>query len=235
MLSSRVGAAPDPSGGAEIETHPYPARHIQREDEDMEIMRKLGAIALLAGSVALSACVVEPPTGPEVVAMPGQGKSLPQFQNEDYTCRDYAARQIGYASPAHAANQSALGSAAIGTVLGAAAGAALGAASGSAGTGAAIGAGSGLLLGSMVGAGNANASSQGLQQRYDVAYAQCMTTQGNQIQAPPPPPPPVYVVDPTPPPYYYYPQPYYGPPPGVIFEGHFGHGGGHRGWDRDRW
>ena len=200
-------------------------------------MRKLGAIALLAGSVSLSACVVAPPTGPEVVAMPGQGKTLPQFQNEDYTCRDYASRQIGYASPAHAANQSALGSAAIGTALGAAAGAALGAASGSAGTGAAIGAGSGLLLGSMIGAGNANASSDALQQRYDIAYAQCMTTQGNQIQAPPPPPrqAPVYVVEPTPPPYYYYPQPYYGAPPAVIFEGHFGHGWDHHHGDHDRW
>ncbi len=200
-------------------------------------MRKRSAVALLAGSFSLAACVVAPPTGPEVVAMPGQGKTLPQFQNEDYTCRDYAARQIGYASPAHAANESALGSAALGTALGAAAGAAIGAASGSAGTGAAIGAGSGLLLGSMVGAGNANASAQGLQQRYDVAYAQCMTAQGNQIQAPPPPPPPVYVVDPEPPPYYYYPQPYYGPPPGIIFEGRFGGGWGGRGWGhgRGRW
>ena len=81
MVSSRLGAMPHRGGGAEIATHPAPTRHIQREDEDTKIMRKLGAIALLAGSVSLSACVVAPPTGPEVVAMPGQGKTLPQFQS----------------------------------------------------------------------------------------------------------------------------------------------------------
>ena len=51
-------------------------------------MRKLGAIALLAGSVSLSACVVAPPTGPEVVAMPGgaeglvRGQGMPQSKTQ---------------------------------------------------------------------------------------------------------------------------------------------------------
>ena len=57
---------------------------------------------------------------------------------------------------------------------------------GAAGTGAAIGAGTGLLAGSAIGAGNARVSSAGLQSRYDVAYAQCMVSAGNRIEAPPP-------------------------------------------------
>jgi hypothetical protein len=204
-----------------------------------KIMKTRTSIALLAAGFSLSACVVAPPTGPQVVAMPAEGKTLSQFQNDDYTCRSYASQQTGNASPAHAANQSAVGSAVVGTALGAAAGAALGAASGSAGTGAAIGAGSGLLLGSLIGAGNASASADDLQQRYDVAYAQCMTTQGNKIEAPPPPPPepepqPVYMYAPPPPPYYYYPEPYYGPP-GIIFEGRFGNGWGRGHGGRGRW
>jgi hypothetical protein len=188
-------------------------------------MLKNRSIAMLVGSLTLAGCVVAPPTGPSVVAMPGPGKTLPQFQSEDASCRGYAGQQTGYASPQQAANQSAVGSAAVGTVLGAAAGAAIGAASGNAGAGAAIGAGSGLLVGSAVGAGNAADSADSLQQRYDIAYEQCMATQGNQIQTPPPPPPePVYAYAP-PPPYYYYPPPYYAyPPPGVVIVGRFGRG-----------
>ena len=196
-------------------------------------MRLTKSIAALFGTLALAACAVEPPTGPEVVAMPGPGKTLPQFQEEDATCRGYALQQTGFASPSQAATQSALGSAAVGTVVGAAAGAAIGAASGNPGAGAAIGAGSGLVLGSAVGAGNAEASEESVQQRYDIAYAQCMTTQGDKVETPPPPPPesvyqyPPVGYAPYPPAYYSYPPPYYAYPPGIVFEGGFGGGWGH--------
>lgn len=198
-------------------------------------MRLTKSIAALFGTLALAACTVEPPTGPEVVAMPGPGKTLPQFQGEDATCRGYALQQTGFASPSQAATQSALGSAAVGTVVGAAAGAAIGAASGNPGAGAAIGAGSGLVLGSAVGAGNAEASEESVQQRYDVAYAQCMTTQGDKVQAPPAAAPgPAYGYGGYPPGYYGgygygpYPYDYYGPsyypyPAGVVVFGGFGH------------
>ena len=53
-----------------------------------------------------------------------------------------------------------------------------------------------MLFGSAVGANNAYASGGGLQQRYDLAYAQCMTASGNRLQAFPAGP--------------YY-SPYYGP------------------------
>jgi hypothetical protein len=175
-------------------------------------VKALGPILAL-GAVALAGCTVEPPTGPDVAVMPGPKKTLPQFQQDDLRCRQYAGQITGGVAPAQAANQAGLGSAAIGTALGAAAGALLGAGSGNAGTGAAIGAGVGLLGGAAVGSGNAQASADNLQQRYDVAYTQCMATQGNQVPPPAPPPvayaPPAYVVYPPPPPVVYYRTPGY--------------------------
>jgi hypothetical protein len=190
------------------------------------------ALALLG----LGACAVAPPTGPTLVATPPQGKDLARFQQEDFGCRSYASAQIGGGSPAQAANQSAVGSAAIGTALGAAAGALLGAAGGSAGTGAAIGAGSGLLLGSAVGANNAQASAGGLQGAYDTAYAQCMASNGNTVQAPPPA---VVAAAPAyPGPYTAWPYGYYAPAypaPSVSLGFGFGTGWGHRPWGYRPW
>ena len=189
------------------------------------IVMRSGVVATI---ILLSGCVVAPPTGPDIAVMPGSGKNLAQFQQDDASCRQYANGMTNGASPSQAANQSALGSAAVGTALGAAAGAAIGAASGSAGAGAAIGAGAGLLTGSAVGLGNAGESSEALQRRYDVAYAQCMAAQGNKPPAPPQPasyptyaPTPAPVYDAYPPPAGYYP-PYYAYPPVVI--------GGYWGW-----
>jgi hypothetical protein len=144
-------------------------------------MPRFKPVAVLAGALSLGACAVTPPTGPNVLLFPPQGKDLAQFQREDGGCRGYAQQQIGGSSPQQAANQSAVGSAAVGTALGAGAGALLGAAGGNAGAGAAIGAGGGLLAGSAVGAGNAQASAGNLQQRYDTAYMQCMIANGNQL------------------------------------------------------
>lgn len=129
-------------------------------------------------ALMLGACVVGPPTGPNVMALPPQGKDLAQFQQEDLSCRQYADNQIGVA-PADAANQSLATSATVGTVLGAAAGAAIGAATGNPAAGAAIGAGSGLFLGGAAGIDAAGYSASSLQQRYDTSYAQCMASSGN--------------------------------------------------------
>src|SRR4051794_12545063 len=101
------------------------------------------SVAAVAVPLALGACTVAPPTGPNVWVMPGAGKDLARFQQEDGACRGHAQQQIGYGSPQQAANQSAVGSAAVGTALGATAGALLGAAGGNAGAGAAVGAGGG--------------------------------------------------------------------------------------------
>ena len=146
----------------------------------------------LASALGLTACTVEPPTGPSFAAMPGQGKTFEQFQGDDMHCRQAAAAANGGVTPGQAATQSAVGSAAVGTALGAAAGALLGAAGGNAGAGAAIGAGAGLLTGGAVGAGSAQVSAAGMQRNYDITYAQCMAASGEGVPNPAAAPPPGY-------------------------------------------
>ena len=161
-------------------------------------------IGLLILVPLLGACATVP-TGPSVMVLPGGGKSFEQFQGDDAMCREWAYQQAG-TTPGQAANESGFTSALIGTVLGAAAGAAIGAAAGNPALGAAAGAGGGLLFGSAGGVGAAQYSGAQAQQRYDIAYQQCMYAKGNQIPGvirgayrrgtaaapplPPPPPPP---------------------------------------------
>lgn len=199
-------------------------------------MRRVTTCVGLVSALAVSACAVAPPQGPSVVAMPGQGKDMAAFQQDDMTCRQFAFSQTGGMSAAQAGNNAAVGSAVLGTALGAGVGAALGAVGGAAGAGAAIGGATGLLAGSAIGAGNAQASAAGIQQRYDVAYAQCMVAHGNQVQSPPP----VYASGPgygwgSPWPYYYGWGPgwyggwpgWYAPTVAIGFGGGWGWG---RGW-----
>ncbi len=178
--------------------------------------RKFFGLALLP-VLALGACAVAPPSGPSIVAMPGQGKSFPQFQQDDDNCRNYAQSRIPDAGQVSAGTQNNGNATAVaGTLIGAAAGAALGSLGGNVGAGAAIGAGAGLLGGASVAGNNAQGAADSLQGRYDVAYAQCMVGNGETIQQPPAPV--VYAAPPAyygPPPGYYGPPPgYYGPPPG---------------------
>ncbi|HVZ01725.1 MAG TPA: hypothetical protein VHA35_19625 [Dongiaceae bacterium] len=203
---------------------------------------------------SLSACVVDGPPGPTVPVMPGDNKTLGQFQQDDATCRSFAAQQTGI-SPTAAAQQAGVGTAVVSTLVGAAVGALIGTAAGNPAIGAAIGGGAGLLTGAAAGTGNAAISAGNVQQRYDIAYQQCMQTTGNKTvlaqSVPPPAPPPAYAAPapaPTyyyppppayyypPPAYYYYPPPpvyYYPPPPayyapGIGFGATFIFGGGHR-------
>lgn len=128
---------------------------------------------LMAGM--LTACV-SIPTGPSVMTLPGSGKSFEQFRRDDYECREYAFQQIGGRTPQQLSQSSGIESAAIGTGLGAAAGAALGG-----GAGAAIGAGTGLLAGGAVGSGTVAKSGYIGQERYDMAYIQCMYAKGHHV------------------------------------------------------
>ncbi|MDD2876319.1 MAG: glycine zipper family protein [Acidiphilium sp.] len=132
--------------------------------------------------LGLAGCTVAPPSGPTVVAMPGQGVAFDTFQKDDDYCRYYASQHTGSGGGANAASQSATNTAIGGTLLGTAAGALLGAAGGNAGMGAAIGAGSGLLLGSAAAGGNAQGAADSLQAQYNVAYAQCMVGHGNKME-----------------------------------------------------
>ena len=80
-------------------------------------MLRAKALLLVPGILGLMACAVPPPTDPTVLALPPEGKDLVQFQQEDTSCRGYALQQIGYDLPQQAANQNALGSAAVGTAV----------------------------------------------------------------------------------------------------------------------
>jgi hypothetical protein len=197
-------------------------------------MSRLAVPLALACALGVSACAVGPPTGPSFAAMPGPGKSYEQFQGDDMHCRQVASASIGNVSPGQAATQSGVGSAAVGTGLGAAAGALLGAAAGNAGVGAAVGAGTGLIAGSAIGAGNAQVSAAGMQRSYDITYAQCMAAAGEKVPDLTAPAPayggyyPGYAYG-YPPPVVYGPPVYVAPP--VIGFG-FGWGGGWGGWRR---
>jgi Glycine-zipper domain len=159
------------------------------------------AVLPIIACLVLTACATVP-TGPSVLVLPGAGKNFEQFQTEDAVCRQWALQQTG-TTPNEAGAVSTVTGAAVGTAVGAGLGAAIGAAAGSPATGAAVGAGAGLFGGTAVGAGNAYGSSISVQQRFDIAYVQCMYAKGNQVPvsrgsqpaytssaAPPPPPPP---------------------------------------------
>jgi hypothetical protein len=102
----------------------------------------------LTAALLLGACVTVP-SGPSVVALPGNNKSFDQFQADAFACQQFAQQSVG--GTAEQANNYAASNAVAGTALGAAAGAIIGSASGNAGAGAAIGAGTGLLFGSAAG------------------------------------------------------------------------------------
>ncbi|WP_394754062.1 glycine zipper family protein [Crenothrix sp.] len=132
-------------------------------------------IVSVAFAVIITGCV-SLPTGPSVMVLPGSGMSFDRFRNDDVICQQFATFQVGGKTPNQAATTSGVTSAVIGTGLGAAAGAAIGG-----GSGAAIGAGTGLVGGSLVGTGMASDSIYDLQQRFDIAYIQCMYSKGHQV------------------------------------------------------
>ena len=129
--------------------------------------------AILAPLLLLSACVSEP-MGPTVGVMPAPNKPFDVFQGDQAVCKQFASDQVQ--GGAQQANNQQVGTAVIGTLLGAGLGAAIGG-----GQGAAIGAGAGALGGTAVGAGPAEGAQYSLQQRYDLAYSQCMYSRGNQV------------------------------------------------------
>jgi hypothetical protein len=160
------------------------------------------SLAVIAGLALLSGCAA-PPMGPSVGAVPPPNKPFQVFQQDDFTCKQYASGATS--GQAEQANNQAVGSAVIGTALGAGLGAAIGG-----GRGAAIGAASGAAVGTGYGANSSQYAQMSIQQQYDNAYAACMVSKGNQVQgyAPPgyqPPPPPPgsgWSVPPPPPPGY---------------------------------
>lgn len=127
----------------------------------------------MAAVIALSACA---PTvmAPTIPVMPGANKPFDQFAADQQTCQAYANSQT--APMAAQANNQAAGGALLTTMLGAGLGAAFGG-----GRGAAIGAASGALVGTGMAARNSSIAGMGIQQQYDIFYAQCMSARGNQV------------------------------------------------------
>jgi hypothetical protein len=130
-------------------------------------------IAGLCTVLLLAGCVSRP-SGPTVAVMPGPNKSFDAFRVDDMNCRAFADQTLG--SGEQEANNRQVGTAVIGTLLGAGLGAAIGG-----GQGAAIGAGAGALGGTAVSSGPAQGAQYSLQQRYNISYSQCMYSKGNQV------------------------------------------------------
>ena len=140
--------------------------------------------AFLAPVLLLTACASEP-LGPTVGVMPAPGKPFDVFQGDQALCKQFSAGEVQGGS--QQANNQQVGTALVGTLLGAGLGAAIGG-----GRGAAIGAGAGALGGTAVGAGPSQNAQSSLQQRYNLAYSQCMYSRGNQVPGyQPSSPPPV--------------------------------------------
>jgi len=171
--------------------------------------------AFAAALLVLQGCAVSP-AGPSVLVLPGAQKTQAQFQADQAGCHQQAQAQV--APSVDAVNHQAVGTAVVGTAIGAAIGALMGY-GGYGGYGhyanqaAAWGAGAGLMYGGAVGSSSSQASNLGLQQRYDNAFAQCMVLLGHQMPGlasyrreapaiPPPPPgyPPPYARPPSVPP-----------------------------------
>ena len=187
-------------------------------------MRGLGLPVALTSAVLLTACVVPPPSGPSVMALPSQGKPFGTFQQEDGYCRQSAMQQSGAGETAARAQDNAVGSAVVGTAVGAAAGALLGAAAGNAGAGAAVGAGAGLLVGGSAGANTAARGGYAAQSQYDTIYTQCMYAYGNSVQSAPASYPGPYASP------YPYPSYGYGYAPGIVIGGGGYYGRPYRHW-----
>ena len=150
-------------------------------------MRRTARTIFGAASLGLLAGCAMQPVGPSVAVFPAPYKPFEVFQQDQYDCGHYASDQV--AGLAQQANNRAVGAAAIGTALGLAVGAATGD-----GHAASFGAVTGGAIGGTIGASESERAGFSLQRRYDIAYAQCMYSKGNQVPgfqrsaAPPPPP-----------------------------------------------
>jgi len=166
----------------------------------VQIKSRMAVLAAgMTGVLVFNGCATTP-MGPSLQVMPGPGKSFEAFNADDTYCRGFAQQQV--AGQAQAANNQAIGTAVLGTALGAGLGAAIG---GSRGAG--IGAASGATTGTAIGADQTAVNQMSIQQQYDNAYAQCMYAKHNQVPGwepppgapteigPPPPPPPPRAYD----------------------------------------
>ncbi len=135
---------------------------------------KLGSISILGASALLLAACATQPMGPTVQVLPGATKPFQVFQQDQAECMQYAQSQT--AGQAQAANERAVGTAAIGVALGTVLGAAVGNHQG-----AGVGAGMGAIAGTSAGAGATGYQQHSIQAQYNNAFVQCMYSKGNQV------------------------------------------------------
>lgn len=145
----------------------------------MKLVYRQIAGAVVA-TVGLVACT-QTPLAPMIAVLPGPNKTFDAFGVDQATCQQYAAAQT--APSVSAANSQAFGAGLFTTALGAAIGGAVGG-----GRAAGIGAGSGAALGALGAASTSGYAQQGIQQQYDIMYAQCMAAHGNSVPVFSPPP-----------------------------------------------
>lgn len=141
-------------------------------------MSRMQSTVLGMATLTLLGACVQAPLQPSIAVMPAPDKLLAKFQEDDAVCRQFAAQSVGPA--AQGGPDQTVASGVIGTLIGAAAGALM---TPHSGIGAAPGAAFGLLAGGAIGSSQSQASAFTAQRRYDVAYAQCMYTHGNQVPA----------------------------------------------------
>lgn len=140
--------------------------------------RRAGRCAGLGVAVLVLAGCAAAPVGPSVLVLPSARTPPAQFDADMAACRERAQAQV--APQVQAANDGAAATVVAATAIGAAVGALFGSPY-AVGPSAAWGAGSGLLVGGALGAGASQTAGQGLQQRYDVAYLQCMVAFGHGV------------------------------------------------------
>ena len=153
-------------------------------------LKYLGVTIIAISSFSLAGCATAP-LGPTVKVMPAPGKPFEVFQQEQNACKSYAFEAIGGQAAVDKANNDAVTTGAVGTLIGTGIGALAGSAGGHVGAGAGIGAAGGLAVGGAAGADQSMRSTAILQKMYNDSYQQCMYAKGNQVpdmeQAPPPP------------------------------------------------
>lgn len=134
-------------------------------------MKKFLPPILAVSSLTLLTACVTAPMGPNVPVRPGDGVSMEQFSHDDQYCQDYASDKVQ--GRVNRANDEAVKRGLIGTIIGAAVGGAVGDT-----RGAVVGGTAGAAIGASSGHGY---DQYGVQREYDLAYAQCMASRGNDV------------------------------------------------------
>jgi hypothetical protein len=141
-----------------------------RNPRTLAMTKFLTPLIAISSLSLLTACVT-PPMGPMIPVRPGDGKSMQEFGQDDDYCQGYANDKV--AGRVNKANDEAVRRGLIGTIIGAAIGGAVGNT-----RGAVIGGTAGAVVGSNTDHGYSQA---GVQREYDMAYAQCMASRGNDV------------------------------------------------------